>query len=85
MSSDDEHNAPELMVYRLGQVEGKIDALSEKLDKSVATREYVDEKISPIVNRVESLEEDKTWISRTVIGFVVLAVLALVVVSKGAS
>lgn len=68
----------------------KLERIEDKLNDTFATRDYVrdyvdekhetlDEKHKVLGERLGSLESDRTWLIRTVIGFVILGMLAAAV------
>lgn len=80
-SPDNPEDSPAVIAYRLRQVEGAVkDGFrehNEKLDNLV-TNFATKTDIQSLSHRVSSLEADRRWLVRLVIGAVVFALLALI-------
>lgn len=78
---DNSPDSPAVIAYRLGQVEGAVKdgfkAHNDKLD-SIINNFAPKEALATLSARVDSLESDRKWIVRLVVGAVVFAVLALI-------
>lgn len=70
-------------IKSIEDVKKDVKAVSEKLDTSFATKDYVDGKAKNLEERVLSLESDRSWAIRLIIGFVVMGILYAVVRFKG--
>lgn len=74
-------NAPNIVAYRVGQLEDAVrigfKEHNEKLDQLV-TNFATNDTVAGIDIRVTSLESDRKWLVRLVVGAVVFAVLALI-------
>jgi len=77
--------ADPVIAYRLGQVENAVTVgfkeHNEKLDSLVqgfVTKEFYIEQHNTIDGRVRSLENDRKWIVRLVVGAVVFSLMALI-------
>lgn len=47
----------ELLLYRLGQVEGKADIILQKLDDTYSTKDYVDARIEDLLQEISLLKK----------------------------
>lgn len=78
---DNSPDSPAVIAYRLGQVEMAVkdgfDSHNKKLDEIVGTF-ATNERHNALDVRVQSLESDRVWLVRLVVGAVVFALLALV-------
>lgn len=86
MSKTTPRNTQEFVDYRIGEAETKIDSvqasvdrLNEKLDTSFASKDYVDSKIKNLDERISSIESDRNWAIRLVLGFVIMGILYAIV------
>ena len=59
------------------KVDKKTDIILEKVKNSNNSEDL---KLSPIITRIEALEDQQKWLWRTVVGAVILAVLGLVLI-----
>jgi hypothetical protein len=79
--ADNSPDSPAVIAYRLGQVETAVkegfNSHNEKLDNIVSNFSTKGE-VQAIDIRVQSLESDRVWLVRLVVGAVVFALLALV-------
>ena len=57
------------------QIDKKIDVISEK----IMNREKIDElKLQPIISRLTKLEENQSWLSKTVLGTIISVVVKII-------
>ena len=84
--ADNSPDSPAVIAYRLGQVESAVkDGFAEhntKLD-SIVNNFATKEDYKGISIRLHSLESDRTWIIRLVVGAVIFAVMSLIGVGFG--
>lgn len=78
-------NTQEFVDYRIAEAETKIDTvqatvdkLNDKLDTNFATKDYVDGQVKPLRLAIESLLDDRKWLIRLLIGFVITSILYVV-------
>lgn len=74
-------DSPAVIAYRMGQLENAVKAGFEKHDKkldSLTSNFATKEEFSSINTRVTSLESDRKWLARLVIGAVLFALLSLI-------
>ena len=73
-------------LQRLTRVETKIDSIEEKLDamidaKATASEALISTKSAHL--RIDRLDKLVNWVGTTIIGAVLLAIISLVIKSKG--
>lgn len=89
VSSQTPQTQKEFIDYRFNEtndniaaVKRTLDEVQSKLNTTFATRDYVDIKFKSLDERTVSLESDRSWIIRLIVGYVVLAVIAAVLYFK---
>lgn len=91
MTSKDKtpQNQREFIDYRFSEtndniaaVQKTVEAVQLQLSNSYATKDYVDAKVKDATTRLDSLESDRVWAVRLIIGFVIMGVLYAVVQFK---
>lgn len=82
-------NQREFIDYRFGEtnsniaeVKKAVEKIQLQLNNSFATKDYVDGKVKDVDLRIESLESDRKWAVRLIIGFVIMGILYAVVQFK---
>lgn len=79
--NDNTPDSPAVIAYRLGQVEIAVKegfAAHEKNLKALVPNFATTGDVTALTSRVASLESDRKWIVRLVVGAVVFALLALI-------
>lgn len=73
----------EFIDYRFDETNKKIDAalteikdVNKKLDDTYATKDFVIAKDKNMDDRVSSLESDRQWLVRAIVGMVILGAIA---------
>lgn len=66
-------------INSIDEVKKQIKDVSDKLDTSFATKDYVDAKIKNHEERLASLESDRQWLIRLVIGLIIVGIIGAVV------
>lgn len=81
-SKDTPINQREFIDYRFGEtndniqeVKQAVEGIKLQLNNSFATKDYVDGKVKEVQERVKSLESDRKWAVRLIIGFVLMGIL----------
>lgn len=70
-----------VVAFRVGQLEHRFDKFEEKLDTLVnnfATVSYVDKEVTALSTRITKLENLNTWITKIILGAVLLSLLSLI-------
>jgi hypothetical protein len=73
-------------LQRLTRVETKIDNIEEKLDAMIDVKETAIEALNSTKSahlRIDRLDKLVNWVGTTIIGAVLLAIISLVIKSKG--
>lgn len=83
-------NQREFIDYRFGEtnsniaeVKSAVEQIKVQLNNSFATKDYVDGKVKDMHLRIYSLESDRKWGVRLVVGFVIMGILYAVVRFNG--
>lgn len=70
------------MLQRITRVETKLDGMDEKLDRAINASETAVEALSSAKSahhRLDKIEDNQRWIWRTIIGAVLVAIVAFVI------
>lgn len=68
----------------IAEVKKTLDEVQNKLNNTFATRDYVDTKDKGLNERLTSLENDRKWLVRLIIGYVVFAIFGVILYVRGA-
>lgn len=73
-------------VQRLTRLETKIDSIEDKLDSILDAKETANEALASTKSahlRIDRLDKLVNWVGTTIIGAVLLAIISMVIKSKG--
>lgn len=68
----------------IADVKKTLDEVQTKLNNTFATKDYVDTRDKGLDERVNSLENDRKWLVRLILGYVVFAIFGVFLYVKGA-
>lgn len=62
-------------IKSIEDVKQNVKEVSDKLDTTFATKDYVDTKVKGLDERVVDLESDRQWVVRAIVGAVIVGII----------